>query len=116
MCNCKLGKFSKIKRTNKEFKLKLINTSEIASQNSQISHNSSLSKFEIMVEDVEDDFIFVGEAFNIPKSTASPSEDAYFTASKGVGVSDGVGSWCQFGIACHKFSNSLMKNCHDLIS
>ena len=61
--------------------------------------------------DDEDQYIFVGDAFSIPKSNNSVSEDAYFITDKGFGVSDGVGGWNQYGINSSLFSNSLMKEC-----
>eukprot|EP00350_Pseudokeronopsis_sp_OXSARD2_P012610 CAMPEP_0170549682 /NCGR_PEP_ID=MMETSP0211-20121228/7827_1 /TAXON_ID=311385 /ORGANISM="Pseudokeronopsis sp., Strain OXSARD2" /LENGTH=49 /DNA_ID= /DNA_START= /DNA_END= /DNA_ORIENTATION= len=37
--------------------------------------------------------IFVGDAYNIPKSRTHPTEDAFFITDIGAGVSDGVGGW-----------------------
>jgi hypothetical protein len=59
----------------------------------------------------DDEFVFVGDAFSIPKSKLSPSEDAFFVTEKGVGVSDGVGGWNSYGIDTSLFSGTLMKEC-----
>ena len=66
--------------------------------------------------DNEDNFIFVGDAYNIPKSNKAPSEDAFFQTVKGVGISDGVGGWNNYGIECYRFSNTLMQECQKIIT
>ena len=74
--------------------------------------SSTSSRPDSFVEAVHDDhLIFIGEAHNIPKSTKAGTEDAYFFTDKGVGVSDGVGGWNQYGIDCSLFSSTLMKEC-----
>jgi hypothetical protein len=49
--------------------------------------------------------MFVGDAVLIPKGTNIESEDAFFITEKGVGVSDGVGGWNNYGINSSLFSN-----------
>ena len=66
--------------------------------------------------DNEDNFIFVGDAYNIPKTNKAPSEDAFFQTVKGVGISDGVGGWNNYGIECYRFSNTLMQECQKIIT
>jgi hypothetical protein len=63
----------------------------------------------------DDQFIFIGDAFQIPKNPKGPSEDAFFMTDIGVGVSDGVGSWSNYGIDSSLFSNTLMKECQKFI-
>lgn len=60
-------------------------------------------------------FIFVGDAYQIAKTTGGSSEDAFFITDIGLGVSDGVGSWGNYGIDCSLFSNTLMKECSKFI-
>lgn len=55
--------------------------------------------------------MFIGDAFAIPKNSNGVSEDAFFITDIGVGVSDGVGSWSNYGIDSSLFSNTLMKEC-----
>lgn len=43
-------------------------------------------------------------------------EDAYFMHKKGVGVSDGVSSWCAFNISTDMFSRGLMDNAKNSIA
>lgn len=77
-----------------------------------VSSYRSLQRHESAGCAVEDDqFIFLGGAFNIPKNQKGPSEDAYFMNEKGVGVSDGVGGWNSYGIDSSRFSTTLMKQC-----
>jgi hypothetical protein len=64
----------------------------------------------------EEEIIFVGEAYSIAKNQSKGSEDAYFITDKGVGVSDGVGSWSKYGIDCALFSGTLMRECSKFIS
>ena len=64
----------------------------------------------------EENYIFVGDSYSIPKSNYHPNQDAHFSTTKGVGVSDGVGGWSQYGIDCNKFSNDLMQRCKEVIT
>ena len=57
------------------------------------------------------DFIFVGDAYSIAKNPERPCEDAFFITDLGLGVSDGVGSWTNYGIDPSLFSKSLMQEC-----
>ncbi len=59
----------------------------------------------------DDQFIFIGEGHQIPKNPKGPCEDAFFLTEVGAGVSDGVGSWGNYGIDSSVFSNTLMKEC-----
>ena len=56
---------------------------------------------------VEEDLIFVGDGHSIAKS--AKCEDAFFVSELGLGVSDGVGSWSNYGIDPSLFSGSLMQ-------
>jgi hypothetical protein len=62
-------------------------------------------------QDDEDQFVFVGDAEVIPKGQNTQSEDAFFITEKGVGLSDGVGGWNNYGINSSLFSNELMQQC-----
>jgi serine/threonine protein phosphatase PrpC len=53
-------------------------------------------------------FKFVYGAKCIPRS-GTQGEDAFFTHSRALGVSDGVSGWYQYGIDSAEFSNQLMK-------
>jgi hypothetical protein len=58
----------------------------------------------------------LGDAYSLPKNSSIPSEDAHFITERGIGVSDGVGGWGNYGINSAFFSNGLMKECLKLIS
>jgi hypothetical protein len=60
-------------------------------------------------------FIFVGDSYQIAKNAGGSSEDAYFITDLGIGVSDGVGSWGSYGIDSALFSNTLMNECSKFI-
>ncbi len=66
--------------------------------------------------DDDDTLVFIGHGFNIPKTLAAPSEDAFFVTEKGVGVSDGVGGWSNYGINSSLFSGTLMKECQRFLT
>ena len=68
-----------------------------------------------LYQDDDDKFIFVGDAYFIPKNPNGVSEDSFFMTDIGVGVSDGVGSWSNYGIDCSLFSSALMKECQKFI-
>jgi hypothetical protein len=63
----------------------------------------------------EDQLLFIGDAYSIPKNPNGISEDAFFITDVGVGVSDGVGSWSSYGIDSSLFSNTLMRECQKFI-
>mgnify|MGYP007026512118 CR=1 FL=1 len=65
---------------------------------------------------MNEDFCFEGDTYNISKAEDCPSEDAFFSTPKGVGISDGVGSWNNYGIDSYRFSNTLMQECQNLIN
>lgn len=67
------------------------------------------------VKPEDDQFIFIGESFQISKNPKGPSEDAFFITEIGAGVSDGVGSWGNYGIDSSLFSNALMRECQKFI-
>jgi len=60
-------------------------------------------------------YIFVGDSYQIAKKQGGSSEDACFVTDIGLGVSDGVGSWGNYGIDSSLFSNTLMKECSKFI-
>lgn len=82
---------------------------------SSLSHQS-ITRWDSISNSIEDDsFIFVSEAHSIPKNPDQPTEDAYFLTKKGLGVSDGVGGWNNYGIDSSLFSNALMQECKKFI-
>ncbi|CDW86953.1 UNKNOWN [Stylonychia lemnae] len=77
---------------------------------------SQLQRFDsVSLRADEDQFIFIGDGFQISKNQRGPSEDAFFITDIGAGVSDGVGSWTNYGIDCSLFSNTLMRECQKFI-
>ena len=102
---------NKLNSANNKDKLNFISNSDLS-----IKFSSSMSKNSSLVEyHSEDNYFFVGDAFNIPKYQKEPTQDAFFATDKGVGVSDGVGSWSSYGIDCSLFSRTLMKECQKFI-
>ncbi len=72
--------------------------------------------FSIASTTADETLLFVGAAYNIPKSKTHPTEDAYFITDIGAGVSDGVGGWSSYGINTSLFSQTLMLECEKFIS
>ena len=66
--------------------------------------------------DMSNNLVLVGNGHSIAKSKSASSEDAFFVTEKGVGISDGVGGWRNYGIDCSLFSSSLMKESQRYIS
>ena len=83
---------------------------------SESSQTSSLSVSDRLAEFLNEDFCFEGDTYNISKAEDCPSEDAFFSTPKGVGISDGVGGWNNYGIDSYRFSNTLMQECQNLIN
>lgn len=64
---------------------------------------------------LEDELVFLGAGVSIGKSSGQ-NEDAFFTSVRGLGVSDGVGSWkTKYGFNSSDFSKELMEGCHRYI-
>ena len=95
-----------LRRVKRELKFHRIDISSDSSSTSSFTLSDHSRDFR------EDSFIFIGETCNIPKNSQAPSEDAFFSTSKGVGISDGVGGWKNnYGIDCFRFSKTLMQEC-----
>lgn len=52
-------------------------------------------------------WIFIANGYKISKGK-KPWGDAFFTSKNGIGVADGVGGWCSYGIDPSSFSEQLM--------
>eukprot|EP00347_Sterkiella_histriomuscorum_P001361 403372331 len=80
------------------------------------SSQPSFQRYDSSTLRAEDEkFIFIGDGYQISKNPRGPSEDAFFITEIGAGVSDGVGSWSNYGIDSSLFSNTLMRECQKFI-
>lgn len=60
-------------------------------------------------------YLFEAGAYRISKKADHDCEDSFFISKKGIGLSDGVGSWNKYGISAGKFAEDLMIQCKKLI-
>jgi hypothetical protein len=58
--------------------------------------------------------MFISNGYKLSKGK-KPCGDSFFSSKLGLGVADGVGGWCQYGIDPSLFSQQLMNECKRII-